>query len=106
MIKCIYCDSFLVSLSGHMRGDEKFCTNCNCSFFLKENKLIMTSFSFYLNEYYFGIDLNHKDNKTSINGAYYPNNEYMKFTLKSAVATKNFEKTFDRIINHSPKCKK
>lgn len=103
MIKCVYCNSFLVSLSGNERGDQQFCTNCNCSFYLKENKLVITSFSFYLNGYYFGINLNHEDNNTSINGAYYPTMEESRTSIRNyTMPIKKFDKTFDHVINITP----
>ncbi len=101
MIKCKYCDSYLIELQSYIENNEKFCPNCNCGFYFKNNNLIETSFGFYLNEYYFGISLYHAINATKITGTHYGKVNYNKID-SNRIGTKKFEKTFNSIINITP----
>jgi hypothetical protein len=59
----------------------------------------MTSFSFYFNRYYFGVNLNHHNNTSVISGTYYPE---VNVINDNPTNIKKFEKSFNKIINITP----
>jgi len=110
MIKCKYCDSYLVNLPPNQLykyKKELFCSNCNCSYYFIEG-LVGIRFEFYANRYYFTIVHDYINNTTYIKGKYYPpvvikdKEQAAEYKYKEPLKEKVFEQRFDSIVNINP----